>query len=377
MVSRICLSKNPPVRYHDHRIDHRVSILFQPDQLMGQPGNGIGFAGPGAVLDQIPFAHPMGLYIRQELFHTVQLMIPGPDLLDGLFPGVRVFLRHHLGIIFNDPGQFFPGQDVLPQVIGHYALRVGRIPGPILVPFVEGQEPAVFPLEFRAEHNGLVVQGKMHHTALERKEQVPGIPVFLVLCHRISRILPGKVVLQFQGDHRQPVDEQAQIQGQLPPIHGIPQLPGNAENVLFEPLPGFFVLFRRGEIEQDQVCRIGLDAIAQHIDDSPPGNFPGKPVQELPLLLVALVDPQFFHFFGLGIVQKPEKTGFVNGIFFVVILVGPLLIAIPFHQPVHNEGFKALFRFIRKSHGQSSSPRIPAFSSLPSPASSPMSSTCS
>ena len=45
--------QDDPVGYHDDRVEDRTVISDQPDQLMGQPGDGVAFAAPGGVLDQI------------------------------------------------------------------------------------------------------------------------------------------------------------------------------------------------------------------------------------------------------------------------------------------------------------------------------------
>ena len=371
------LVQNPPVRYDDDRINHRPSIPFQSNQLMGQPGNGIGFARPGAVLDEIAFSHTVLLDIGQEFFYTIQLMIARPDLFDRFLPGFRIFLDDDLGIILDDTGQFRLRQDIFPQVVRHDAFRVGRIPGPIVVPFIERQEPAGLSAKFRTELNRLIIYGKMYDTALEGKQQFPGIAVFFILFHSIGCRLSREMIFQLYGNDGQTVDEQAEVQCQFRRIDSIAQLSGNAENILVKQPLRLLIVFCRREIEQNQVSRIGFNAIAQHVDNAAPGDFSRKAVQKLPLLLVTLVDAELVHFFGLSIVQKAKEPGFVDGVFFVVVFIGALLVTILIYQPVHDERFKTLFRFIRKSHGQSSSPGILGSSSLPSPPSATMSSTCS
>ena len=344
---------------------------------MGQPGNGIGFARPGAVLDEIAFAHTVLPDIGQEFFYTIQLMIARPDLFDRFLPGFRIFLDDDLDVVLDDTGQFRLRQDIFPQVVRHDALGVGRIPGPIAVSFVERQEPAGLPAKFRAELDRLIIYGKMYDTALEGKQQFPGIAVFFILFHSIGCRLSREMIFQLYGNDGQTVDEQAEVQCQFRRIDSIAQLSGNAENILVKQPLRLLIVFCRREIEQNQVSRIGFDAIAQHVDDTAPGDFSRKTVQKLPLLLVTLVDAELCHLFGLSIIQKAKEPGFIDGIFFIVIFIRPLLVAILIHQPVHDERFKTLFRFIRKSHGQSSSPGILGSSSLPSPPSATMSSTCS
>ena len=209
------LVQNPPVRHDNDRINHRPSIPFQSDQLMGQPGNGIGFARPGTVLDEIAFTHTVLPDIGQEFFHTVQLMIARPDLFDRFLPGFRIFLDDDLDVVLDDTGQFRLRQDIFPQVVRHDALGVGRIPGPIVVSFVERQEPAGLPAKFRTELDCLVIYGKMYDTALEGKQQFPGIAVFLILFYGVGCRLPGEMVLQLYGNDGQAVDEQTEVQSQF------------------------------------------------------------------------------------------------------------------------------------------------------------------
>ena len=108
------LVQNPPVRHDNDRINHRPSIPFQSNQLMGQPGNGIGFARPGAVLDEIAFTHTVLPDIGQEFFHTVQLMIARPDLFNRFLPGFRIFLNDDLDVVLDDTRQFRLRQDIFP-----------------------------------------------------------------------------------------------------------------------------------------------------------------------------------------------------------------------------------------------------------------------
>ena len=57
---------------------------MQTGEPVGQPCNGVGLAGTGAVLNEIVLAGAVGLYIGQQLGHHIQLMIPGEDYPLGL-----------------------------------------------------------------------------------------------------------------------------------------------------------------------------------------------------------------------------------------------------------------------------------------------------
>ena len=73
--------------------DFLVVVIMQTAEPVGQPRNGIGLAGTGAVLNQIVLARAVSLYIGQQLGHHIQLVIPGEDHPLGLyFAGLFVFL---------------------------------------------------------------------------------------------------------------------------------------------------------------------------------------------------------------------------------------------------------------------------------------------
>ena len=72
--------QHPAVGNDDDRLeDFLVVVIVQTGEPMGQPGNGIGFAGTGAVLNEIVLAGAIGLYICQQLGHHIQLVVPGED----------------------------------------------------------------------------------------------------------------------------------------------------------------------------------------------------------------------------------------------------------------------------------------------------------
>jgi hypothetical protein len=60
MVSRICLSRMRRSVTTMIESKTRVDpIPLQPDQLVGQPGDGVGLAAAGRVLDQVALARPV------------------------------------------------------------------------------------------------------------------------------------------------------------------------------------------------------------------------------------------------------------------------------------------------------------------------------
>jgi len=63
------------------------------------------------------------------------------------------------------------------------------------------------------------------------EQQLPRVAVALVLLDRIVHRLVGQLILELKRCHRQAVDEQAQVQGQLCLVQTVPQLACDAEDV--------------------------------------------------------------------------------------------------------------------------------------------------
>ena len=93
------------VSHNDNRVKNLfAAVIFQCDELMCQPCDGIRLTGTCAVLNQIASAHTVTLCITKQGFHHRKLMITREHLLIFCNPGVFVFLRNHLSIVFNDIG---------------------------------------------------------------------------------------------------------------------------------------------------------------------------------------------------------------------------------------------------------------------------------
>lgn len=92
---------------------------------------------------------------------------------------------------------------------------MGGLPGAVLVALVEGQKPALLALQAGAELNLRIVHGEVNYTARELEKQLLRIAVMLILIDGVIHILLGQLVFQLEGDDRQTVDEDAQIQRQL------------------------------------------------------------------------------------------------------------------------------------------------------------------
>ncbi len=118
-----------------------------------------------------------------------------------------------------------------PQIVGLKSVRVGRVACAVVPALVERQKPGGFALEMGAHAHFVVIHGKVHHAAPEFEQLFARIAVALVLLHGIGHGLFGEAVLEFKGDDRQAVDEQAQVQCQLGFIAAVAQLAGDRKAV--------------------------------------------------------------------------------------------------------------------------------------------------
>ena len=120
----------------------------------------------------------------------------------------------------------------------------------------------------------VVVHGEVGQAAAQLKELLTGVSVALVLLDGIIHRLLRQAVLQLEGGDGQAVDEQAQVQGKLGLIPAVVELPRHAEAVLLVLDPGLLVPRRRRAVEQVNLVRSVLDALAEHVDGPAPCDFP-------------------------------------------------------------------------------------------------------
>ena len=99
-------------------------------------------------------------------------MIAGEYLLVALRTGILVGFLDDLRIVFDDIGKLILGENLLPEIVSLYAVRIGRIARAVTIALVEGQKPALVALQLRAHPNLIVIHGKMHHAAFEAKQQL-------------------------------------------------------------------------------------------------------------------------------------------------------------------------------------------------------------
>ena len=159
-------------------------------------------------------------------------------------------------------------------------MRVRRVARAVVPAAVERQEPRPLALEVGAELHLALIHRKVRHAAPELEQPFARIAILLVLQHRVVRRLLGKAVLQLERKHRQPIDEQPDVQRPLRLVPAVAKLPGNREPVLLEPYLRLGVVLRRRTVEQIQVQGPVSDPVAQHVDGAALGNLALQPSQE-------------------------------------------------------------------------------------------------
>ena len=225
------LIKDDPVGDDDDRVEDGCVVLREADQLVGQPGDGVALAAARRVLDQVASASPVSCGVGQQTAHHVELVVAGPDLRPRLPAGLFVLRLDHLGVVLQDVGEVLAGQHLAPQVVRLDAARVGRVAGAVVPAPVEWQEPGRLPLEMRAEAHLALVDGEVSHAAAQLEQLLAWVPVPLVLLLGIARRLLGQAVLQLEGEDRQAVDEQADVERPLGVVAAVAELPDDGETV--------------------------------------------------------------------------------------------------------------------------------------------------
>ena len=265
---------------YDDRVEHRGAAAGQADQLVGQPGDGVALAAAGGVLDQVAPARAVYGGVGEQAAHHFELMVARPNLGAVGAPGLGVLEGHHLGVVLQDVGEAAALQHLPPQVVDRQSVRIGRVAGAVVPAAVEGQEPRSLAGQVGAETHLALVGGEVRHATAKRKEPLARVAVAPVLQHRVGHGLLGQVVLQLEGEDRQPVDEQPQVERPLRLAAAVAELAGDGKAVLLEPCLRRPVAGRRRAIEQVQAPRAVLDAAAQHVDGAALGDFVLQPGQE-------------------------------------------------------------------------------------------------
>ena len=335
----------------DDRVEDRGALPGQPDQLVGEPGDGVALAAAGRVLDQVAPARAAVPRGGQQAAHRVELMVTRPDL--GPLPpaGLLVLRLHHLGVVLQDVGQALPAQHLPPQVVGLDAAGVGRVAGAVVPAAVEGQEPGGLAGQAGAELDLAFVHGEVGDAAARLEQLLARVAVALVLLDGVVDRLLGEAVLQLEGEDRQAVDEQPDVERPLGLVAAVAQLAGYGEAVLAEALLRFRVVGRRGAVEQVEVVGPVADAVAQHVDGAALADLPLEPGEEPAARGAGFGQVQGLGGFGLGGAQEGGELGQVDAVLAVVVVV---VAAGPTDSAVVGRGlaYGGLWRRVARMAGQ-------------------------
>ena len=290
---------------------------------MGEPGDRVRLAAARGVLDEVPPAGTVFGRVGQQLAHHVELVVARPDLLPALPAGAPVLLDDDPGVVLQDVGQAPAGEDALPEVVGLEAVGVGRVAGTVVAALVEGQEPRCLAPEMRAEAHLVVIDGEVGHAAPELEELLPRVAVAPVLLDRVGDGLPGQAVLQLEGCHRQPVDEEREVEGAPGRVAGVAELARHAEAVGGEALGRLRVAGRRRAVEEVDLVRPVLDPLAQHVDGPALADLALQAGEELAPGRTFPVESERFGHLGLGFLQEGRELGEIDAVLAVVVLLPP------------------------------------------------------
>ena len=275
------LVEDASVGDYDDGVEHPRVVLPESDQLVGEPGDGVGLPAAGRMLDEISLPGAVPARIGQESPHHVELVVARPDLLFPLLARLLILGLNDLCVVLQDVGQSVAGNDARPEVLSFEAVRIRRVPGTIVPALVEWQEPRGFALEVRAEPHLVLIHGKVRHRAAELEELFARVAVTLVLFHSVFDRLLGEAVLQLERGDRQAVDEQAEVERPLRLVAAVAKLARDREAVLRVAFSGRRVAGRRCAVEEFDVMRPVLDPIAEHVDDTTLANLALEAGQEL------------------------------------------------------------------------------------------------
>ena len=207
------------VRHHQHRVIHlAVFGVVQLGQEVGSPGDRLGLAGAGGVLDQVLATRPFSQHGGLELAGDIKLVVAGEDhRLDLLF---LVAAGDQIAAQNLQPAVALP--HLLPEVAGAVAaLGIQGIAGAAVVAPVEGQKSGGRAKQLGGHAHLAGAHGEVNQGPIGKRQQRfgplalgDGVAIKAVLVHRVTDRL-GEVGFEFGGGHGQAIEEQHQIDAVL------------------------------------------------------------------------------------------------------------------------------------------------------------------
>ena len=203
------------VAHDQHAGEHLVVLgVVQVREEVRRPGNRIGLARAGRVLDQVLAARPLGQRRLHQPAGGVELVIARED--DGL--DLLLVVAHGDQVALDDFEPRVALPDLLPQVVSAVAGCIRRVAGAAGIAQVEGQELGGRAKQARGHVHVAVADGKVHQRAAWEVEQGFGGGFALGLGNPVEAVLVDGLVdvlrevgLDLGSGHRDAVQEQHQI----------------------------------------------------------------------------------------------------------------------------------------------------------------------
>jgi hypothetical protein len=230
--------------------------------------------------------------------------------------------------------------------------------------------------------------GEVGHAEAELEQLLARVAVAAVLLDGDGDGLLGQAVLQLEREHGQPLEEQAEVEGQRGPVAAVAELAGAAEPVGAEAPLGGGVARRGGATEQRDIVLAVLHPVAQQVDHAAGGDLVLEAGEELATGGAVCVQRKCRHQLGLGGEQEAAELRQVDAVFAVVVSriaeqparaardrdrdravrhrVGRgELVGAPGHRP-HEDGLEVLLGRVG-GHGRLHNPRCPHRAPINSP----------
>ena len=167
----------------------------------------------------------------------------------------------------------------------------------------------------------VLVNREVRHAAAELKELLARAPVPLVLPDGVVHRLLGEAVLEFEGEDGEAVDEQSDVQRALGVVPAVAELTGDGEAVLPEASLRLLVLGRGRAVEEVEVVRAVLDAVAENIDGAALRDLALQAGEELATGGAVLVESESGGRVGLGGVEEGAQLDEIDAVLAVVVVM--------------------------------------------------------
>ena len=214
---------------HDHRAEQPLAVIaVHRGELVGGPGDGVGLARAGAVLDQVTLARPFSVSGLDQLVDHIPLVVARED---HRFPGGQRAVEALAGLLVQmqeAPEHLEPGirlEQLLPQVAGGVLAVIGGrwiARAAFRAAEVERQEEGVLAVQLGGHRRLVLADREMHQRAAFERQQRLGFASQRVFHRAVVAVLALGVfhrllelAFQLQRGGGDAVDEQHQIQARV------------------------------------------------------------------------------------------------------------------------------------------------------------------